>query len=251
MSGLLERIAADTSRSDAMRGAVGLVVGVSPGRVDVSLSGATVPQIPVADAYGSPAIGDVVFVAKIGDAWLALTTIGKGATGGPNLVANPGFENGVLGDLPSQWSAFWYTGATRAGVFSDATSPHYGERVARIPLLPDRTQSAAQSQAFPITPGVQYRLGFWVRTSRAALSGEQVRCDVHQAPTADGAAPFGTGDVPVGLSTTTPTTGWKYVESLHTPPAGVAFGRLNLTVDTVAGTTAGNAFLDDVAVHTV
>lgn len=73
---LLDHVAADARRQDVVRGVVATVTAVSGRLVTLDITGGAVAGIPAAKAYATPAVGDVVLVLKLGDAWLALTALG-------------------------------------------------------------------------------------------------------------------------------------------------------------------------------
>lgn len=91
---LLDRLAADVRRPDALRSVVAVVTAVGDRTVDLSVAGGSVSGIPVATAYAAPVVGDVVLVVKIGSAWLALTGLGDW-----NPAALPGVVT-TTGPLP-------------------------------------------------------------------------------------------------------------------------------------------------------
>lgn len=73
---LLDLLASDAARPDVVRGVVATVTSVGTGVVSISVNGGTVTNVPIAQSYSSPAVGNVVLVLKLGSAWLALTALG-------------------------------------------------------------------------------------------------------------------------------------------------------------------------------
>ncbi len=92
------------------------------------------------------------------------------AESGPNLLANPGVEEGPEGAFPSGWG--WTTkasAATRAVVVTDLA--HSGARSLVVEpgmLGPDAKVTApvyvAPGPALPFQPGASYRFSVWLRT---------------------------------------------------------------------------------------
>jgi hypothetical protein len=253
---LLDRLSADLSRPDALRGVVASISSVNPGgrAVDLTVEGGTVTGIPVADTVASPTAGDVVFVVKMGASWIVLATIGKTAvSGGPNLISNPGFEFGSVGSEPSSWETFWTTGSgwTRPVVATD--QKRAGDRSAKGAIT--LANSAARIQtldAIPVTPGVQYRVSAWYRVSSVAPSGGAVSLTAVHSDSPDAAQYFG-GGTQTTVATTQPATAnsWTYLEGLWTPPSGSTFARLDVAASCGASAWATTFWVDDVSLRTV
>lgn len=246
---LLDLLSKDLARPDSVRSVVAKVTGVVGRTVDLDVQGGAVTGVPYADSYPSPAAGDVVYVVKTGSSWLVLASIGKGyVSGGPNLAPNPGFEFGTLGAEPSQWGGFWGTGGY-TGVQVSNTTPHGGDYCARTANVSGATQHVKCSPVLALTSGVQYRFGFWARTSSTAGAPtvQGLLCRNDDVTTTEFFATGLAQQTVVG--STALTTSWKYLEGLYTIPAdSKPVGFLSLYVGCGS---SGYVYLDDVTFRTV
>lgn len=73
MANLLDRLATDDET--VVRGLIAEVASVSGRFVTLTVRGASVPGVRTAASYASPTAGDVVFVARLGSAWIALARL--------------------------------------------------------------------------------------------------------------------------------------------------------------------------------
>lgn len=250
---LLDDIAALAKDPALLRGAVATVITTGSLGVDLDIGGTTVPDVPCAATYSSRNAGDVVFVVKIGTGWLVLAKFGAPSTGGPNLLPNPNMESGTLGSLPDQWTTFWKSGAAGNGVLQTSVV-HGGSRAVSITVTASGSASAWSLQPtspVPVASGTQYRVGYWVKSSRALASGETWGASMLSAPTPEGADYFGTGLSTDLLITTKPTTTWAYHEALWTPGTGEDFTRLTLRLDATSTASALTVYVDDLTLRTV
>lgn len=93
------------STDDATVLRVGRVTRFDAARIVVELSGSNA-LVDAAYLFGqyNPALGDIVVVLKSGASWVVLGTL----SGNPsdNVVLNPSFEEGILGDVPTNWTLY-------------------------------------------------------------------------------------------------------------------------------------------------
>ena len=149
-----------------------------------------------------------------------------------------------------------FTGNTSYGVGYTLIGPWYGSLAASkyarvtadrhtgsyaIEFDSSRNGAAAFDvirQAFPVVPGVQYRIRYWERVT--AMSAGDVR---------GGIAPFDCFGVALTTTTLTitnaPTGGWVERSSVWTAPAGAEYATFRWSNSTATGV----AYLDDVAIY--
>ena len=102
---------------------------------------------------------DISFAFREDPAFLSLDDVFVTTGGGPNLLTNGGFEDGILGDnAPVGWTYLNTFGAGAAGVVS-TSSPHSGSN--------SYTDGAIQAydaitQAIATSLGAQYDISFWL-----------------------------------------------------------------------------------------
>ena len=107
---------------------------------------------------------------------------------GPNLVANPGFEEGQPGQLPSGWSWQNRPQATAARMAVTAQEPHAGRQAMEMAGPGRRCQGQAATgvaggHAQPAQPGETFLLTAWLRAktpgTKAALTAQSYVAKVY------------------------------------------------------------------------
>jgi len=153
---------------------------------------------------------------------------GDGGVHGPNLVANPGFEEGAEGwHLPDGFRVV-QAAAGHSGGFFLAT-----ERT-------DATSYRLASQAVPCRPGRQYRISAWVRAK--GVKGDESGATLCMEWS--GKAGWIGGAYPSGMKG---TTDWTRIETI-TPPIPDEAEHVSVKVYLRRGMT-GEAHFDDVEVR--
>ena len=234
----------------------GIVQAVSDAEgLDVLIGGGLVTGLQFLDSYSAPGIGDVVAVLPMPGRMFVLGKFGtSGSNLGPNLAPNPGFEFGLAGGLPSGWTSFWSftVGDTNVDWVNDEALAHSsGAAVQFTPgLLADgEFQRLSMSDAVVVEPGVVYRVAGWFKGT-AADANTTVKINVHTAPTADGAQPFGADVTSFDVATlsTTPSA-WTELAGLRTIPVDHFYLRVFLVVTANAGHTVQYVYADDVSLR--
>ncbi len=151
MASMASALLATTVRPATIR--TGTVASVSATTLDVIVGGTTITAAYL-DSY-APVTGDLVVVGNQDASWVVF---GKQAGVGPNLVQNPGFEDGGEGPgTPSDWFVYNEAGTATLQVLSDTGAPQ-GSLVLQInPDASGRT-TVVYSQPFAISPGEQYAI---------------------------------------------------------------------------------------------
>lgn len=246
MSGLVDKILANKPRVAR----IGVVVSVSTDSYAmVNVGGAEVPAFITDQVFdyfysggGVIGIGAVVTVLPVGDTYEIISTRtgtsgGGGATYGPELLANNGFEYGVAGAEPDHWSAFWSNGPAATTWDTTGGAAFAGSGLALVTLTPtaDPVDTQLMSEPILVDDGAVYNAAAWVK---ATSSGSSLVCkiDVNSAPTAVDAQPFGTGSaVQTAVTVAAPGAAYQYASGTVTIPAGHHYARLFLRTVTVAG----------------
>lgn len=148
-----------------------------------------------------------------------------------NLAANPSFERGQEG-----WGDFWGAGSYVID-YAAADMPHSGFQHVKMTLqTTDAYRRIFPNDAIAVTPGAEYEVWVWAQ----GAPGTRIETYIISAPTADGAAHFGTDSI------TTATGGaWQYnmtptyarYGGRVTIPAGHYFARPHFLLAQNAGTT--------------
>ena len=145
-----------------------------------------------------------------------------------NLVRNPDFVQSGDGSLPDAWTGAPAKPSLEAGEYSLAEGGLFGERCARLRVLPEAKESwRGWKQRAPVKPGRTYLMAVWARCENlkgsAALhahllqaAGGHVTEDAFR-----GAGAAISGD-----------TGWTLWQGLVRTPADAGFLELHLTTNT-------------------
>jgi hypothetical protein len=132
----------------------GTVTAVSATTLTVLVAG-TVVQAAYLASY-TPVAGDLVALIRQDATWLVL---GDLAGVGPNLVLNPGFEQGgATPTVPPSWFLFNEAGVSTVQVLNPGTSPPEGNFVAQINDDPSIRTANLYSSPWPVNPGETYAL---------------------------------------------------------------------------------------------
>jgi hypothetical protein len=135
-------------------GKTGTVTAVTATSLTVLVAGTTVPAAYLS-SY-SPAVGDLVALIRQDSTWLVL---GDLAGVGPNLVLNPGFEQGgAQPNVPPSWFLFNEVGVSTVQVLAPGNSPPEGLFVAQINDDPSIRTAVLYSSPFAANPGEAYAL---------------------------------------------------------------------------------------------
>lgn len=232
---------------------IGIVRAVSTAEgLDVEIGGGLVTGLLFLNSYAAPGVGDVVAVAGKPGSYLVLDKIGTaGATLGPNLLGNPGFEFGLAGGQPSGWNNFWSTGSTGTVWLDDETLAHSSGATAEYEvgsLGTGQLRRLENTDAIPVDPGVVYRIGGWFRGSTADAN-TQARLTVVTAPLQENAKFTGTDSTAVDVVTLGVTADWIELSGTRTIPVGHNYMRVYPTATALAGHTAQYVYADDVSLR--
>ena len=222
--------------------------------LDVLIGGGLVTGLQFLDSYSAPGIGDVVAVLPMPGRMFVLGKYGtSGGNLGPNLLPNPGFEFGSVGNPPSGWNSFWSTTVndTRVDWVDDEALAHSsGASVQFTPgvLSDTQVQQLLPTDAIPVVPGIVYRAGVWWRGT-STDPNTSVILRIYTAPEAVDAAPGGVGAAVLDVATSSVTSGWAEMTGLRTVPADHYYMRVFLRVVANAGHTTTYVYADDVSLR--
>lgn len=207
----------------------GTVASVSTTTLDVIVGGTTVTAAYL-DSY-APTQGDLVVIGNQDASWIVF---GKQAGVGPNLVQNPGFEDGGDGPgTPPDWFLYDESGTASLQVISNTGAPQ-GDFVLQInPDASGRT-TVVYSQPFPISPGEQYAISVFA----GGVGADTGDVELHllgfanstdlMPTTTDNVTAATVSNIPVPLPFTS-------VSGTATVPAGISlYGRVGLRSSLVA-----------------
>lgn len=228
----LTRLASDLRAAGGIP--IATVVAVSAGLEPLTIlyRGALIPGVMKGDSYDNPQPGDRVVVESWDGVLFVHDSIGASAAPyGPELLPNPGFEIGIVGDQPSSWNDFW-----GEQVELDDTVHLSGSSSARLETA---TLSGADqvrcstTDAIEVDAGVTYRVGAWfMANSLNALLKNQVL--IITAPEPENASPFGVGSSSFEVAFSALTLDWKEVAGTRTIPAGHSYARVFLSAVSTA-----------------
>lgn len=200
------------------------MVLVSEGEVPAYLTDQTIDRVDV---------GTIVTLLPVGDTYQVVATRGGagsggiGASYGPELLANPGFEYGDT--TPNGWSWWPWVGGDYAAT-RDTTPAEMVSGSARMLVTlrggvdgPD--VNVWPSQAVRVDPGASYQFSVWVKAS-AIVASLTTEIYLMTAPTADGATFFGAGSVGSTAATvTSPGAAYQLLTGNATIPTGHGYAR--------------------------
>lgn len=252
---LLSTLATEIGR-DPIGAVIATVSQVGNYKVDVLVNGTTIPNVPVADCYPTPSVGDTVVIVKIGAAWLALTSLG-GA--GPELVANGTFDDGTpTGLVPPSWEALSSAtpGMPVATTFEDSAVAHSGTKVLRMPYGTAGQRVMAGNQ-IAVTPGSTFRASAYVRASRDLRTSLNEYVDFHVWTAADFQTDRSSGLIgsvdyfPIDIPDLLAADGWVALSGQFTVPAGHFWVWPEVTFQAISPTLSGYVYVDDVSIRAV
>lgn len=149
----------------------------------------------------------------------------------PNMLTNPGFENGATAGVPDGWQPFWSRTAGDGAMTLDTAVRHGGQVALKVVHTGTLDWSVAQSQPVPVQPGNILRIAAWVKcenTDEAQISvvTRRARGDVID---------WSAGAVEAGG-----THDWQRLTHIFVVPAGCATVQYRFI-----GTGKATAWLDD------
>lgn len=201
----------------------GTVSAVSATTLDVIIGGTTITAAYL-DSY-APVVGDLVVAGNQDASWVVF---GKQAGVGPNLVENPGFEDGGEGPgTPVDWFLFNESGTATLQTISTGDAPE-GDLVLQIDPDASARTTVVYSSPFGLEPGQQFALsafagGVGAATGDVTLHLFTFANNTNLLPTTvDDVTAATVNDVPEPPPYTS-------ISGTATVPAGAAlFGRLGL-----------------------
>lgn len=216
---------------------IGVVTAVALGdmRCTVLIGGGEVVADLTDQVLDFVAVGVVVTLLPIGETYEVISTrSGSGGSGGltlgPELLPNPSFEYGTT--LPTGWAAFpWVAGNWTAARDTTPGQAVNGDAHVRVTLTAGDVNPSAQvwnTAAVLLDEGTDYQCSAWAKavTGDATLT---VTVSVITAPTAAGAAPFGSGATTHTIATVAaPGGAYQLLTGTLTVPAGHGYGRAYL-----------------------
>ena len=232
---------------------IGVITAVSDAEgLDVAYQGGgLVTGLEALESYTSPAVGDVVEVASLNGRMWVRGALGRSGTNlGPNLLPNPGFEFGVVGEPPSLWNAFWGAGGGGSLWLNDESKAHSSGAAVEMEistLLTGEIRRIQNVDAVVVDPGVTYRMGCWFRGTTADAN-TVVGLNVVTGATPEEAQFFGGGTSADIASLPVPAT-WTEVSGTRLIPAGHYYLRAHPTVTANAGHTVTRVYVDDVSLR--
>lgn len=148
---MAQALQATAPRSAQIR--TGTVGSVTATTLEVLVGGTTIVSAYL-DSY-APVVGDLVVVGKQDASWVVL---GKQAGVGPNLVQNPGFEDGgEAAGTPVNWFLYNEVGTATLQTVATPDAPQ-GDIVVEINPDASARTTVLYSQPFSAEPGQQFAL---------------------------------------------------------------------------------------------
>lgn len=189
-------------------------------------------------------VGEAVTLIPVGSTYLVAAihrhTVGSGGPLlGPELLPNPDFEYGTVGDgnergRPDGWTVFWNwnTGEPNPLDLLDGGALN-GTRRAVIKAAPgDWSHDASfyPSQPMPVDAGESYRASVWVKADAVVANNHRIKITAITAPTPEGAAIFTTtGSYTDMGSLTSPGGAYQLLTGTVLIPSGHNYFRFWLT----------------------
>lgn len=245
----------DRERERRQQGAyrVGTVVAVSDAEgLDVAVAGGVVTGVQYLQSYSAPGVGDRVALLYAPGQYFALGKFGTtGVNLGPNLLTNPGFELGLVGQSPSGWSAGWSPGGTGVEWWDEESDAHSSGASARADagsLTTGEVRRLQHLNATQVTSGATYRLSGWFRATEDDPN-TLIQLNVVTAPSADEADYFTATGLSFDVVTVASSPVWTEIAGLRTIPADHNYIRVAPSVVANAGHAADYVFMDDVSLR--
>ena len=174
---------------------------------------------------------------------VALMLVAAGsAKASANLLANPGFENPVLGGGDTFGAVGWTVFG--GGTYTIKTSPHAGDNAFKTFGV-----TSGAYQEFATTPGQSWQGGAWIlNPSFDAMSGAQIAAvNIEWRDASSNLISFTSS--PGGLSASSPqgstAADYKYAAVSGVAPAGAATARFVLLTGAFGAPGGGAPFFDD------
>lgn len=208
----------------------GTVSSVSATTLEVIIGGTTITAAYL-DSY-TPVAGDLVVAGNQDASWVVF---GKQAGVGPNLVENPGFEDGGESPgTPADWFLFNESGTASLQTISTGDAPE-GELVLQINPDASARTTVVYSSPFGLEPGQQFALSAFAGGVGAATGDVTLHLFTFSNNT--DLLPTTVDDVTAATVNDIPEpTPYTSVSGTATVPAGAAlFGRLGLRSVLVSG----------------
>lgn len=201
----------------------GTVSSVTSTSLQVIVGGTTITAAYL-DSY-APAAGDLVVVGKQDASWIVF---GKQAGVGPNVVENPGFEDGGEGPgVPPDWFLYDESGTATLQVIEPGNAPE-GDLVLQVNPDASARTTVVYSSPFPVEPGQQFALSAFA----GGVDADTGDITLHLLcfANATNLMPTTTNDVTAATVNNVPQPPpYTSVSGTATVPAGAAtFGRVGL-----------------------
>lgn len=201
----------------------GTVSSVSATTLEVIVGGTTITAAYI-DGYAA-VVGDLVVVGNQDASWVVF---GKQAGVGPNLVENPGFEDGGEGPgTPVDWFLYDEVGTATLQVIEPGDAPE-GDLVLQIDPTASARTTVVYSSPFPLEPGQQFAMSAFSGGVDAATGDVTLHLlcfanDTNLMPTT-------TNDVTAAtVNNIAEPAPYTSISGTATVPAGAAlFGRMGL-----------------------